>query len=94
MVKPSAERLGIAHTGMCAVRIAFESAESIEIACSGFVGEPWRSIQRPSQPVDLTPVVWPENQMSELSKWLSEYLIASTAGSTASSEPSPPSPLP
>ena len=31
---------GIAHTGLADVRIAFDSAVSIEIACSGFVSEP------------------------------------------------------
>jgi hypothetical protein len=49
--KPSDASDGIAHTGLTAVRIDFESAVSIEIAWSGFVGEPLRSIQRPSQPV-------------------------------------------
>jgi len=68
-VNPSAPSDGIAHTGIADVRIDFDSAVSMEIACSGLSGVPWRSIQRPSQPVDLIPLVMPENQMSELSKW-------------------------
>ena len=50
-VKPAIGSDGIAHTGLSSVRIAFDSAVSIEIACSGFVPLPLRSIQRPSQPV-------------------------------------------
>ena len=51
MLKPSEVSDGIAHTGLTAVRIDFDSAVSIEIACSGLVAEPLLSIQRPSQPV-------------------------------------------
>ena len=50
-MKPAIGSDGIAHTGLTAVRIDFDSAVSIEIACSGFVPLPLRSIQRPSQPV-------------------------------------------
>ena len=34
----------MAQTGLTDVRIDFESAESIEIACSGFVGLPYSSM--------------------------------------------------
>src|SRR5262245_50874100 len=94
MVKPSALSEEIAHTGFLAVRIDFDSAVSIEIACSGFVSEPLRSIQRPSQPVDTTPPGAPLNHRSELSKWLTVNFVASTAGMIARSEPAPPLPSP
>ena len=67
MVKPSADSEGIAQTGLTCVRIAFESALSMEIAWRGLVAEPLRSIHRPSHPVVEAPEE-PENQMSELSK--------------------------
>ena len=85
---------GIAHTGLTAVRIDFESAVSIETACSGLVAEPLRSIQRPSQPVLTLRSLLAANQMSELSKWLRLYFLASTAGMTARLEPGPPVPSP
>src|SRR4051794_20306326 len=96
MLKPNPSALsdGMAHTGIVLVRIAFDSAVSIEIAWSGLPGSPLRSIQRPSQPVDFTPVVSPLNHMSELSKWLSEYFRTSAAGMSARFEPAPPVPLP
>ena len=40
IVNPSDDSDGIAHTGLPAVRIDFDSAVSIEIACSGLVVEP------------------------------------------------------
>src|SRR5262249_55423569 len=83
IVKPSADSDGIAHTGLLAVRIDFDSAVSIEIACSGLVSDPLRSIQRPSQPVETTPPGLPWNHRSELSKWLSVKFVASTAGMIA-----------
>ena len=94
VTKPAIGRLGIAHTGLTDVRIDFDSAESIEIACSGFVAEPLRSIQRPSQPVLTLMSLDAANQMSELSKWLRLYFLASTAGITARFEPGPPEPSP
>ncbi len=94
VTKPAIGRLGIAQTGLTEVRIDFDSAESIEIACSGFVAEPLRSIQRPSQPVLTLMSLVAANQMSELSKWLRLYFLASTAGITARLEPSPPEPSP
>ena len=93
-VKPDIGSDGIAHTGLLSVRIAFDSAVSIEIACSGLSGEPLRSIQRPSQPVLVFWSLLAANQMSELSKWLRLYCLASTAGMIARSEPAPPVPSP
>ena len=93
-VKPVIGSDGIAHTGLPSVRIAFDSAVSIEIACSGLSAEPLRSIQRPSQPVLVFWSLLAANQMSELSKWLRLYCLASTAGMTARSEPAPPVPSP
>ena len=93
-MKPDIGSDGIAQTGLAAVRIDFESAESIETACSGFVAEPLRSIQRPSQPVLTLMSLLAANQMSELSKWLRLYFLASTAGITARLEPAPPLPSP
>ena len=93
-MKPENGSDGIAHTGLVWVRIAFDSAVSIEIACSGLVSLPLRSIQRPSQPVLTFWSLDALNQMSELSKWLRLYCLASTAGMIARSEPGPPVPLP
>ena len=84
----------IAHTGLEVVRIAFERAVSIETACSGLSADPLRSIQRPSQPVLLLRSALASNHRSLLSKWLSEYFLASTAGMIARSEPAPPVPGP
>ena len=52
-LKPLTGRPEIAHTGLTAVRIDFDSALSIETAWSGLVSDPYSSIQRPSQPVLL-----------------------------------------
>ena len=84
----------IAETGIVCVRIAFESAVSSETACSGLFASPLRSIQRPSQPVLLFRSALASNQRSLLSKCDSVYFLASTAGSTARSEPGPPVPSP
>src|SRR3954471_367331 len=84
----------IAETGILAVRIALESAVSSETACSGLLASPLRSIQRPSHPVLLLRSALASNHRSLLSKCDSEYFLASTAGSTARSEPGPPVPSP
>ena len=44
----------MAHTGAELVRIDWDSAVSIETACSGLTLDPYRSSQRLSHPVDIS----------------------------------------
>ena len=79
-VKPDIGSDGIAHTGLLSVRIAFDSAVSIEIACSGLSGDPLRSIQRPSQPVLVFWSLLAANQMSRVVEVAEAVLLGVDGG--------------